>query len=165
MNTRLITLSEKYDRTTAMGGFPQDSSAERLDKGAVEDLLTRASDESLDPTHRDQSIWSLVYNESPGMRSQQLPDFLHSTAIGAKQGTLRRSASWALFKLGETRLLAESLANDDDGNTHSWKQHLIYESRGRTDWVDPRPFRVVESKFGFGVTLPLTIHGIVQFRH
>lgn len=164
MRTRLDQLSGAIDRTAAMGPFPHDNTTEPLDKRDDEALLsaTDASDRSL--TDRDQALWTLIYRQTPRHRTKRLGELLHSVATTAKEAALRRSGSWGLLKIGDAEGLENCLAKDDDGNTHSWKQSLIYESKGRTDWVDPRPVRVMESKPGFAVTLPLSIHGIVEFR-
>jgi hypothetical protein len=163
METRLNKLCAGVDRTADMGAFPHDFVPESIVKLSAESLMS-IIDSSQSPTDRDQAIWELVYNNTPENRTRNLPDLLLSVARSAKESILRRSASWALLKLGEIGMLKECLSNDDDGNTHSWKQTLIYESMGRTDWVDPRPVRAVESELGYAVTLPLTIHGVVQFR-
>ena len=163
LQPRLQELCAGYDRTADMGLFPHDGSATPLD--AVRgDPLSLAGDEAQEATVRDQAIWTLVYQQTAQQRTAELPDLLFSVATSAREAVLRRSASWALFKVGELKLLNQCLRNDDDGNVHSWKQHLIYESQGRTDWVDPRPIRAVESPLGYAVTLPLTIHGLVVFR-
>jgi hypothetical protein len=163
MLTRLNQLPAGVDRTADMGPFPHDQAAVPLVRSNTEDLM-RVADGSEDVTKRDQAMWELIYRATDKTRDKQLPELLYSVATSAKENVLRRSGSWGLLKLGETQLLAQCLRADDDGNTHSWKQHLIYESQGRTDWVDPRPVRALDSKLGFSVTLPLTIHGVVQFR-
>ncbi len=163
MESRLDKLCAGIDRTADMGAFPHDLSAESIVKLSSEELMSTI-DSSKIALDRDQAIWELVYNNTPQARTEKFPELLLSVARSAKEPVLRRSASWALLKLGEIKMLKESLSKDDDGNTHSWKQVLIYESLGRTDWVDPRPVRVVESELGYAVTLPLTIHGVVQFR-
>jgi hypothetical protein len=163
INTRLNQLCAGLDRTADMGAFPHDIVSKSIVKAASQQLLTTLEN-SNDATEVDQAIWELVYNESADKRTEKLPAILHSIAKTAEQSVLRRSATWALLKLGETNLLNTTLSNDDDGNTHSWKQTLIHEAQGRTDWVDPRPARVVESELGYAMTLPLTIHGVVQFR-
>jgi hypothetical protein len=163
MQSRLTQLSAGIDRTAAMGPFPHDQSSTPLSKKSNDELM-KIADSSEDTTARDQALWQMIYKETQESRSKQLPELLYSVATSAKEAVLRRSGSWGLMKLGEVKLLMECLRADDDGNTHSWKQHLIYESQGRTDWVDPRPVRALESRSGFAVTLPLTIHGMVQFR-
>lgn len=163
MLTRLTQLSAGIDRTSAMGPFPHDSSFTPLERRSTDELI-KVADSSEDTSERDRAMWQLVYNQTAESRSKQLSELLHSVATSAKEPVLRRSASWGLLKVGDVKLLEQSLRADDDGNTHSWKQHLIYESQGRTDWVDPRPIRAVQSELGFAVTLPLTIHGVVQFR-
>lgn len=164
MRSRLNEICAGIDRTADMGAFPHDEVAVPLDRKSSRKLLTVSGDSSADSTERDQAMWSLIYRETSTNRNKDLPDLLYTVAMTAKEAVLRRSSSWGLFKLGEVALLKDCLNNGDDGNVHSWKQHLIYEAEGRTDWIDPRPFRVVDSKLGYGVTLPLTIHGMVQFR-
>lgn len=164
IQTRLNQLCSGLDRTADMGAFPHDVvSLESIVKLSSKDLMSTI-DGAKDATERDQAIWELVYQNTPRKRTKELPDLLHSVAKSAKEPVLRRSATWALLKLGEVKLLDETLSSDDDGNTHSFKQTLIHEAKGRTDWVDPRPVRVVESELGYAMTLPLTIHGVVQFR-
>ncbi|MCY1021096.1 hypothetical protein [Pyxidicoccus sp. MSG2] len=164
MQSRLNALCAGIDRTADMGPFPHDQSASPLFEQDADELLSSAGHAKNDATTRDQSMWELIYRQTPKQRSEKLPDLLYTVATEAKEAVLRRSASWGLLKLGETKLLQQSLRGDDDGNVHSWKQHLIYESQGRTDWVDPRPVRSIKSEFGYAVTLPLTIHGTVVFR-
>jgi hypothetical protein len=164
MHARLDHLCAGIDRTSAMGPFPHDNSVTPLDTRHHGDLVKVAHDVSESVINRDQAIWKLVYDEDPKHRSKDVPDLLHSIATTANAASLRRSGSWGLLKLGESTLLANCLAKDDDGNVHSWKQTLIYESQGRTDWVDPRPVRAIKSDLGYAVTLPLSIHGMVQFR-
>lgn len=164
MRTRLDQICVGIDRTSAMGAFPHDPSAIPLDVRSHDDLVNVAHDESESVMNRDQAIWTLVYRENQAQRSKDVPDLLHAIASTAKAPSLRRSASWGLLKLAEVKLLANCLAKDDDGNVYSWKQHLVYESQGRTDWVDPRPIRSIKSDLDFAVTLPLSIHGIVEFR-
>ena len=163
LQTRLNQLCSGIDRTADMGAFPHDITAESIVKLSSKQLMSTI-ESSKNANERDQAIWELIYNNTPQTRTKNLPELLHSIAKEAKEAVLRRSATWGLLKLGETKLLQESLSKDDDGNTHSWKQTLIYESQGRTDWIDPRPVRVVESELGYAMTLPLTIHGVVQFR-
>lgn len=163
MPYRLNQLCADVDRTAAMGLFPHDVVATPLVE-STDDELVRSVDADGDATERDQSLWRLVYEQTAQRRTRELPDLLYTIATEAREAVLRRSASWALLKVGEVALLGQTLRSDDDGNIHSWKQHLIYESQGRTDWVDPRPVRAVDSPYGYSVTLPLTIHGIVQFR-
>lgn len=163
MQYQLTDLCAEVDRTATMGLFPHDTVAAPLDQRSPS-ALVRTVDSDAELTMRDQAMWKLVYEQSRDSRTSELPDLLMTVATEAREAVLRRSASWALLKLGETQLLQQCLRSDDDGNVHSWKQHLIYESQGRTDWVDPRPVRSVESEYGYAVTLPLTIHGVVQFR-
>lgn len=163
MRSRLNQLSAEFDRTAAMGLFPHDEAATPL-RSTGNDRLLSIADASDDPALRDDAIWELVYRTAEGKSLKQVSELVFSVATSAKEAVLRRSGSWALLKLGQKELLEQCLRADDDGNTHSWKQHLIYESQGRTDWVDPRPARAIESKLGYAVTLPLTIHGMVQFR-
>ena len=164
MRTRLDQLPGAMDRTAAMGPFPHDHIVEPLDKRDDEALVSAVGDEEKDPTDRDQALWTLVYRQTTKHRTKRIGELLHAVATGGKIAALRRSGSWGLLKIGDRERLENCLAQDDDGNTHSWKQSLIYEAQGRTDWVDPRPVRVVKSEPGFAVTLPLSIHGIVEFR-
>ncbi len=166
---RLNKLCAGIDRTADMGAFPHDFTSNSIVKLSSTELLSvvdsfKYCESPKDLTKVDQSIWELVYANTTENRTANLPELLLTVAREAKESVLRRSASWALLKLGEAKLLKESLSKDDDGNTHGWKQTLIHESQGRTDWVDPRPVRVVESELGYAMTLPLTIHGVVQFR-
>lgn len=163
MQSRLNQLCAGMDRTADMGAFPHDFTAESIIK-LSSDRLMGLIESAKDATERDQAMWELIYNNTAEIRTKNLPELLLTVAREAKESVLRRSATWGLLKLGEAKLLQETLSKDDDGNTHSWKQTLIHESQGRTDWVDPRPVRVVPNELGFAMTLPLTIHGVVQFR-
>lgn len=146
-----------------MGPFPHDYRGQTINRLSAGDLMGIVNSRA-DADVRDQAMWELIYSNTPSYRTDRLPDLLLAVSREAREPVLRRSASWGLLKLGEVKLLAESLDKGDDGNTHSWKQTLIHESQGRTDWVDPRPARIVESRFGYAMTLPLTIHGVVEFR-
>ena len=163
METRLNQLCADIDRTASMGLFPHDAAAEPLSVASDDDLV-RSIDSTGSAADRDQALWQLVYQQTKDTRTSVLPELLMTVATESSEAVLRRSASWALLKLGEASLLEQCLRSDDDGNVHSWKQHLIYEAQGRTDWVDPRPVRAIDSSLGYAVTLPLTIHGMVQFR-
>jgi|GEM_PF-2793886 len=163
MQTRLNQLCAGVDRTADMGPFPHDQAVIPLITNSSQELMGIV-DSTAQIDQRDRAMWELVYRETPENRLTGFPDLLYTIAAEANEAVLRRSASWGLLKLGETELLAQCLRSTDDGNVHSWKQSLIYESQGRTDWVDPRPVRVITSEFGYNVTLPLTIHGMVQFR-
>jgi hypothetical protein len=151
-----------------MGLFPYDdvSSLERRGPSALLEVAQSDSEAAMD---RDQAMWNLVYRAHSGGERRaadlsELRELCLTLATSDRSPSIRRSATWALLKLGDKESLHKTPVKDDDGNTESWKQSLIYESEGRTDYVDPRPVRLVESEFGFGVTLPLTIHGVVQFR-
>lgn len=163
MQSRLNQLCAGIDRTADMGAFPHDLTAASIVKLSSRELMGLIEN-SKDAGQRDQAIWELIYHNTAASRTQHLPELLLAVGREAKEPVLRRSATWGLLKLGEAKLLQESLSKDDDGNTHAWKQTLIQESQGRTDWVDPRPVRVVPSELGFAMTLPLSIHGVVQFR-
>jgi hypothetical protein len=165
IRVKLDDLCAGYDRTAQMGLFPHDKLGEPLDLLSEDkDALRVAANPDHALVDRDQAIWSLVYRQTRESRTAELADMLMSVATEAKEDVLRRSASWALFKIGEVDLLRDSLRKDDSGNVQSWKQHLIFEAEGRTDWVDPRPIRAIDNPLGYGVTLPLTIHGLVVFR-
>jgi hypothetical protein len=164
MQVRLTELCKGIDRTAAMGPFPHDPSPIVMDTSGATKHLSVAGDSSQPVLARDQALWTLVYNETGESLTKKLPDLCMMLATEGESPSLRRSGSWALLKLGQPKMLSNCLAKDDDGNTHSWKKSLIYESQGRTDWLDPRPARAVDTPLGFAVTLPLSIHGLVQFR-
>lgn len=121
---RLDTLCADYDRTAAMGMFPHQDVGRPVESNAVRNAMAVAADVTADASDRDQAMWSMVYRQTSDKQTK-LHDLLFATATEAKEPVLRRSASWALFKLGNAKLLTQTLRSDDDGNVHSWKQHLI----------------------------------------
>lgn len=107
---------------------------------------------------RDLGMWSLLY-QNP----KNTVGLLGEVALGDPNPKIRKSAAWALMKLGAHDVLRESIQKESDANIGFWKTHLLMDAQDRTNPFDDRRVRRLDNKL-FDFTMPLEVEGTVEFK-
>jgi hypothetical protein len=120
-------------------------------------LAVAATDTIATNSLRDMSLWSMAYLEE-----QNAVGVLVELSIFDPVPRIRKSASWALMKLGAMQGLLDSLRSESDSNIGAWKQHLVFELQDRASPFDDRSVRVLNNQ-PYDFTMPLEVEGVVEF--
>lgn len=127
-------------------------------RGGVRSALRATEDVALPPVYRDRSLWLLAQD---GARYST--GLIQEVASQDGEAKIRKSASWALMRLGKSEAIKSSLKKETDPNLVAWKLHLLAELQDDSLPVDTRPIRLLpEAPFDF--TMPLEVEGVVEFR-
>ena len=121
-------------------------------------VLGAATDAAASHELRDLSIWTLVYQ-----RPMNTVGLITDIAKNEKNPRLRKSAAWALMKLGAVDSLRQTLASEADANVAAWKQHLLNDLNDTTTSPDSRAVRKRDGA-PFDLTMPLEVEGVVEFK-
>jgi hypothetical protein len=129
-----------------------------LSQVAAKKAFRKTEDTTVPLPVRDMSLWVLSRQDK-----RYSHGLIAEVASQDKDAKVRRSAAWALMKLGRYEDLKASADREGDGNLRAWKAHLLGELRDNTLPVDDRPVRVVSS-VPFDFNMPLAVEGTVEFR-
>lgn len=121
-------------------------------------VMAAVTDTAESSEFRDLCIWSLVYQ-----RPMNTIGLITEIARNEKNPRLRKSAAWALMKLGAVDSLRQALASETDANVAVWKQHLLNDLNDTTSSSDSRAVRKRDG-VPFDLTLPLEVEGVVEFK-
>lgn len=107
---------------------------------------------------RDMALWGMTY-----LRERNSVGVLAEIASHDPSTRLRKSASWALMKLGALQALLDSINAESDSNLGAWKLHLAFELQDRASPIDTRNVRVLD-EHPYDFTMPLEVEGTVEFK-
>ncbi len=110
------------------------------------------------PDKRDMALWGLAYQNK-----RNATGIILEVAADEENPKLRKSAAWALMKLGHAGVLKDILDLEKDENLKNWKKFLINELQDNSQPFDKRPVRVFEDR-PYDFVMPLEVEGFVEFR-
>jgi hypothetical protein len=157
-----------FDRTASMGLYSDDPRCVHTHARPAEQLQELALNVGATRRDRDAAIWLLAHQGTQEARTDL-------KLIACREGDIavRRSASWALFKLlsaasdGESAdavvALEEVASAESPLNHKAWNSHLLAEARGETAPHPIAPARRIEG-MPFDVSIPISVEGKIRFR-
>lgn len=107
---------------------------------------------------RDMAIWALA-----NVAKRSYVPLIEEVAADESNPKLRKSAAWALMKLGDEERLKKILKSEKDPNIANWKKFLINDLKGSTKPFDKRGVKVLKNKM-YDFVMPLEVEGFVEFR-
>lgn len=122
---------------------------------AMKGLLASTSQEI---SKRDTALWGMAY-----LNKRNTTGIIQEIAADEKDKRLRKSASWALMKLGHLGVLKDLLPLETDDNLINWKKFLINELQDNSQPFDNREVRSTTNT-PFDFVMPLEVEGFVEFK-